>query len=204
MSLTIDATSSRGNTSGSGNISWSHTCSGNKRVLFVMVSNSGAPGGVAATYNGVSMTKIGSNNSEILFGLIAPATGSNTISVTGTDYATGSAISFNGAHQTVAWGTAQTASGTDTTASVSVTSDVNQYVVDCMGWTSKGWSIGAGQTLIATAYYDYGTSDREHHSSYEPGAASTTMSWTAGTAGAYNIIAVNVLPALGTPVIWYG
>lgn len=103
---------------GSGNIQWTHTASGSNRAVIVAIALSEvAPNGdynswnvTTATYGGVAMTAFvaqGSNNSNagfvMLFKLLNPPTGAQTVSVTFT-YATagtpdvmiGSSASYTG------------------------------------------------------------------------------------------------------------
>ena len=106
--LAYDAKSTVGNST-SNSISWSHTCTGSNRILFVGIyAQSGTPSGV--TYNGVGMTLIKSTlvtgTSGVLtiqlWCLINPATGSNTVTVTtssGGNPTNCSAISYSGAKQ---------------------------------------------------------------------------------------------------------
>jgi hypothetical protein len=95
---------------------WSHTCSGTDRVLFVGIFLGGTVDRVnGVTYNGVSMTRLAkindlSGNANYVYFLINPATGSNTVSVDLTSSVNMSAasVSYNGVDQTTpidAWRT---------------------------------------------------------------------------------------------------
>ena len=102
---------------------WSHTCTGSQRILFVGVAVSANLASLASvTYNGVAMTRIITRQSNDqtaggvhLYGLINPASGTHTVSVTpsttvGTDYEAGS-VSYTGADQTTGWKNATSNAG---------------------------------------------------------------------------------------------
>lgn len=100
--------------------------SGSNRALLVSVDSTSAPSGV--TYNGVSMTLVDSqalgaaSYTQYLYKLIAPATGSNTISVSGgSGTITIAAASFAGVHQTTFVEASAKNGGAGTTASVNLT-----------------------------------------------------------------------------------
>lgn len=105
MAIAFDASSASTTTEGTP-LSWSHTCTGSNRFLLVALysADGGALSDWTVTYNGVSMAYINSRESGgtvALYGLTAPATGSNTISATaGTGSAVGRAVSYTGVLQT--------------------------------------------------------------------------------------------------------
>lgn len=99
-SIALDAV-----TNGGISASFSHTCSGTNRLLLVTL-HTAASSGVTATYNGVSMNALGSRLSYSsgalylwVFYLLAPATGSNTVSISGAGSCRTSAISYTGVKQ---------------------------------------------------------------------------------------------------------
>ena len=101
-------------TNGSDASSFSHTCSGTNRFLVVAVTidkTSGTPpascdvtyGGVAMTLHNTANHQDGSIFSKIhIFGLIAPATGSNTVAIGSVDGTINfcAAVSYTGVKQT--------------------------------------------------------------------------------------------------------
>ena len=105
MSIARDSNSSIGISSAS-SLTWSHTCSGSNRILFVWGYVEGSNTLTGCTYNAVSMTQITfvttSGRSLYAYFLVAPATGANNIVLTnsGTSGMTGLAISYTGARQT--------------------------------------------------------------------------------------------------------
>lgn len=109
------------------------------------------------TYNSVAMTAMGAtvtNGSSRIrsYGLIAPATGSNTLSVdpstgVGTEDAVITALCYSGVDQTTAYENYNTANGSD--ASAPLTSDVTitSSTTDRLVWVShggRGTSIASG------------------------------------------------------------
>lgn len=104
MPIAFDATSTA---TGAATLTWSHTCTGNSRILFVGVLDTVAADNVTgATYAGVAMTLIAKQANSAgqyayLFYLISPATGANNIAVTASaaDVLRGDAISYTGAKQ---------------------------------------------------------------------------------------------------------
>ncbi len=106
MAIAFDAVSSGGG-SGATSETFSHTCSGTNRLLFVGGFNQEASSTITGvTYDGEALTEIASssqtNNSVSLWYLIAPATGANDVVVTrssSTDALIGVAVSYTGAKQ---------------------------------------------------------------------------------------------------------
>jgi len=204
MALAIDATSSTSGGAGAGPFTWSHTVSGSDRGLVVWVSHFDSSDTVTSvTYNGVSMTAIPSSsttNGQYYidgFYLIAPATGTNTISVSvsGSVFDLGAgAISFTGAHQTTMLGTAVTATGTSTTPSVNVSSAATEIVSDGLVIVHSGTlSVGASQTSRWNTFAGGGFI--KYAGSTETGSGTTTMSWSNSTSQVWAIAAVPVKPA---------
>lgn len=153
--VTFDAIS----TATAGNLpSFSHTCTGSNRLLLVEVTdwNVGplAAYATGCTYNGVSMTVLDAYTTTPAgfrrFYLYAPASGSNTVTVTGSTGAAPMAIalSFANAHQS-SIGSPVKANGNSTTATVNATGTSSESLVACLvayfgGNTSV--AAGAGQT----------------------------------------------------------
>ncbi len=159
MAVAFDAVgpSSTGTgTAGTTNITWSHTCSGSDRLLVVGVAFSQTDTGVTTTvtYNGVSMTSLGkahTNNQTSgfveLFYLVAPATGTNTVSYTASTSGDlgGGSVSFTGVDQTTPVANTATNFGTGTSVSLSVTNTSGNMVVDAMASGSDIFS--SSQTI---------------------------------------------------------
>lgn len=151
MALALDAT-----TSASGGSSWSHTCSGSNRILLVgCYANTDTVTGV--TYNSVAMTLIGKTSfpgagrqGAYLYYLIAPATGSNTVAVTG---GTGiGAVSYTGALQSGqpdSSAVSNPANATSITLSTTVVKD-NSWLVCVTADGAGSETAGAGTTIRQT------------------------------------------------------
>lgn len=211
MALAFDAVAS-GVGSGVGPFTYSHTCSGSNRALFVKVSYYDSGDSVSAvSYNGAAMTFI--SGSKIANGqytvewyyLVNPATGSNTVSVTMTGSVFGigvTSISFTDAHQTTPYGTPVTGTGTSTTPSVSVSSAATEIVLDGIVIVHGGTlTVGAGQTQRTNEIGGGGSI--KHAASTETGAASTTMSWSNSSSQVWASSAFAVKPVVaGFKAAW--
>jgi len=173
---------------------FSHTCTGSNRVLYVALGLDGisADAAAACTYNGVSMTRIvniGLLTSEgqylAVFELVAPATGSNDVVLSWnvTRNFVAGAVSFTGVNQVVPSSTPLTFSvegDPDNTNSLLVSSNPNEIVVDAISINNNedaDVTIGAGQTLNFEGT-QAGAAGTYAASSREIGAATNTMSWT--------------------------
>mgnify|MGYP003532056547 FL=1 len=192
--------------SGAGPVTGAHTCSGSDRALCVNVhiyDSGDSPTGV--TYNGVALSFIGSASngqySVYQFYLIAPASGANTVSVTlsGPVFDVGvSVVSMTGVHQSTAIGTSASASGSDTTPTVDVSSAVSDLVLDGLVMVHSGTlSVGAGQTARVNAVT--GNAFIKYASSTEDGASTTTMSWSNTTSQAWAIMSTPFKSSSGAP-----
>jgi len=178
---------------------FNHTVgSGTNRLLMVSVATRGAEAVSAITYGGVSMTRADGitpgNMHTALWYLLDPASGTASVSMTCTTtlIITAQAVSLSGVNQSTPFGTLVKASGTSAAATVNASSGVGEVVIDFVS-TRGGEALteGAGQTSIIetinSTYISSGVST-------EPGAATTTMSWTWATGVAWSQIAIPVKP----------
>lgn len=208
MAVAFDAAVARNQNAVSSD-SWSHTCTGSDRYLVVAIGVGCAQGmTVSVTYNGVSMSSIGLYNNTTfgsgaagkaqLFGLVAPATGANTVAVTysaGSNVGGAASISYTGVHQTSPVGTAGTNTGQNNIGSTvtitdSVTGDMVVSAIVCDG-SSSGLTAGDTQRMSeAASGYQGGASDAA-------GAASVAMdwSWTSSVAFAHVAVALKQVSA---------
>jgi hypothetical protein len=152
-------------------------------------------GGVSATF--VTRVQTGSLGVAV-YRLIAPSTGSQTATMNFDGFVRGTfgAMTFTNAHQTIPLGTAVTASGSSTTATVNVTSAANELVAGCVLITDPLNPVpGAGQS---PAKWDETTTsaglDFYGAGSTETGAGTTTVSWTQDNSNEWGIIGVGVKP----------
>lgn len=111
--ITFDAASNSGYQTLGTSYSWNHTCAGSNRFLAVDVALLSLAGVSVSsvTYNGVNLSLVGLQTSGTgavrteSWGLVAPATGTNSIVVTfsgsiGAGGSAGTAVSYTGVHQT--------------------------------------------------------------------------------------------------------
>src|SRR5437870_793166 len=186
-------------TGGTSTTTWAHTTSGTNRVLVVGVSwaNITTRTVTSVTYAGQTMTSAGSavnagNAGAEIFYRVAPAAGSNTVSVTLSGSANslvGGAVTLTGVNQTTPLGIFASATGSSTTPSVTVTSNTGETVIDTVAITSSGaMTVNGAQTQ----QWQAGTSGRGAGST-KPGAPSPTMSWASGNF-AWAIGAVGIKP----------
>jgi hypothetical protein len=136
--------------------------------------------------------------------LTNPAAGAHNvvINLSGSTVVTGGAQSFYNVHQTTPFGTVVTAGGNSTTASAVVsTSSANEVVVDAVGSSINGLTVGAGQTQDynqATTTWNNGGGSREAGT-----GGNVTMSWTIGSSDSWAIVAGGVKPAAVLPITLY-
>lgn len=202
MALAVDATSNASGF-GTGPFTFSHTTSGANRVMIVGVSYYHPSGTISAvTYNAVAATLIplasvdtGDYHARLYY-LIAPDTGSNTVSVSvnANLYAIGIGVTtVTGAHQTTPYGTAVTAIGNDTTPTVDVLAASDELAIDTLCIIHSGTlSVGSGQTARWNAIQSSGFI--KYAGSTEPGVGTTTMSWDNTTAQTWALVAVAIKP----------
>lgn len=153
MAIAFDASSvGTSNFSAPASISWSHTCSGTNRILFVVACSSNPDVVSGVTYNGVAMTKIGASVQNTnadwvsLWYLIAPATGANNVVVTGnsTSGLFGVSSSYTGALQT---GQPDASGGNATATSTTFSASATAVASNCwaiLGVVTGNSSVSAG------------------------------------------------------------
>jgi hypothetical protein len=206
MAVAFDNVTTDTGTSAS-STSFSHTTSGEQRLLLVWISNypsenQSGPAPTAVTYGGVSMTAEGNvtdgfPNDEshlYLYSLVNPASGPNTVSVTWSASVTEFqvvAISFTGVDQADATGLFQSNQGSSTTPSVNVSSEAGDMVADCAIVFDRTFTVGSGQT----ERFNLNGTNQDSAGSTEPGAATVTMSWTLSSSQNWGIGAINIRAA---------
>jgi hypothetical protein len=190
--------------------SWNHTVgSAKKSYLAVSVAIDKNGGGQTVT-SVVFGTEAGGPNQAMavlgtatngtidraeIWGLAGPTAGTHQITVTVANgggqntVLVAGAKSFSNVFQTASNGTAVAATGTSTTPSVTVANSAFSYVVDAVAFNgNNALTAAAGQTnpfnvtSAAPAFAGAG--------SIEPGAASSTLSWTAGASQAWASVGV--------------
>ena len=184
-------------------LSYAHTCSGSNGLLVVGVTLKYASHitSTSATYNSVSMTKSVSRgnttsqgNGTIIFTLKSPATGSNTVAISGDagEYISSGAISLKGVDQTTpveATASAVNGSVNDTPTVSITTQSSDSLVIDCVSY-GNSITTGSGQTdrwkQESCSYYGAGSSESKAT------AGAVTMDWTTGTNNWWGISAIAV------------
>lgn len=188
--ISHDADSNSGYQAASSGYNWNHTCAGSNRYLSVGIGMlSLAQTVTAMTYNSVAMTFLGSQNSVTgaarieLWGLIAPATGTNSIAVTlsGSIASAGVASSYTNVHQTSPTEGFNSAQATnvgaaDATVNVTTVAD-NDWCVDIVATDDTAITVGAGQTSAGNVTGLGGSAAMSYEGPKTP-AGSVTMSWT--------------------------
>lgn len=192
MTVTFDATSNSGIGEFVNSMSWTHTCSGTNRGLFVGVgSTSDPPSSTSSvTYNGINMVEqwdiISPENLHSSGHTLAnPASGANTVTATiapnsGPMFC--GAISMTGVHQLTPVGTPATSSNTNGAATVTVTGvSSDDFVVDAVtvfANTSNKPTVGPDQTERWNLAGLPNTPINGGAGSSQPGTAGGVMSWT--------------------------
>ena len=190
------------------NPSFSHTCTGSDLYLIVAVSmdvnNGESVTGV--TYNSISMTKLvdithsGNRIYSSLWGLVNPATGSNTVLVSTTFSGagkSGGAASFTDVHQTTSEGTPQSAEGSGATSStLGVASGSGEIVVDNFAMRSSQTPVVvAGQTQRWNVVSSF---MRSAFSTDPTGGSTENVGWTF-TSDDFAHVAISLKPTAGAP-----
>jgi len=182
---------------------FSHTCSGSDRILFVATLSGGGDIVTGATYNSVSMTQVGkvllgTDNELYLHYLIAPATGSNNVvvSMSGTAYIQCAATSFTGANQSSqpdASTTSYNPSTSSLTTTVTTIAD-NCWLVEA-GRAMDTSSIGAGSgTTLRIG--DYLCCMLDSNGARTP-AGSQSLVFTGGASGRMGNVMASFSPSTG-------
>lgn len=187
MAVTLNATGTL-TTSGAGSTSMNYVgitvAAGSNRVLLAFIAfdqlAATLPDPVTASWGGQSMTLIGSKAVTshagtliYMFGLVAPATGNQTLAVAWTNslFIGCCAVAFNGADQTggaTTFPNSQTSTGTTgATNTVNVTSAVGDVVVGLWNIDSQTFSSVSGTQIYVyagnpahTAHWDVGSSSK--------------------------------------------
>ena len=180
---------------------------GQNRILIVEVATRTNVAVSSITFNGDALTSkstvAGTARAEIWY-LLNPDEGTGDVVITMAavaNFAAG-ATTYLYVDQTVPFGTAATTSGNGTTASVAVTAAVGDVVIAVVGkqgGVGDTLTIGALQTSNWLKSYATGSAG-QGAGSYEPGAASTTMSWTWTNTRQFAITGIALKPAANAVV----
>lgn len=195
MAIAYDNVSSYTNASSSSTATWNHTVTSNDNGIVIVTIGFNRNTSVSissATYAGNAMTAVAGPSFPLSQGRLrlwqyyykAPPTGSSSISITfSTTYTSfaGGAVSYTGVDQSATFGTAvSTTASNSPSISVNVSSATGEVVVDSVAFSdaepAATIAAGAGQTERMGANETAGSFSS--FASDEPGAGTTTMSWT--------------------------
>jgi hypothetical protein len=193
---------------GTSPITFAHTVGANTDRCLVVTAGGWRSGGWSIsgiTYDGVALTKVDHNQNVPtedrveLWILLSPNVGTANVSITlaaaaGAEIACG-ATNWSGVSQTTPTGAAAKAVGNSTDVTVDVASGADQMVVDIVTWFNQLATAGGGQT--SRWEQENGAAQMSGAHSSEPGAATTTMSWTLDGARDWTTMGVPLLPTGG-------
>ena len=205
--ISHDATSTSAQTNVQ-NPSYTHTrgatCANPIAVIKLTYQDS-TPGTISSvTYGGTGATQVGTTQDTIAAGnkefvniwrVVGVASGGATVQANFSEVMNDVQIStstYCGVDQTTPFGTAAGTSNVgSTTVTVDVTSAANELVVDAAVISgTRTITVGAGQTERTNVQ-----SNHRHVASDEPGAATTTMSWTISSLQSWAQVAAPLKPA---------
>ncbi len=199
MAIAFDSASS-GGTVASNTLTFSHTCSGSNRILFVGIEGDGSSDTLTSvTYNGVAMTRIDSisaastaNRYLYLYYLIAPATGAHNVvaTVSSGTVVLGVSASYTGALQSGVPDSSNKGGATSGgSRNVSTTTVLNNsWVVGHFNGAASPTAV-AGTTLRATeSTYGFSTIGDSNGAVTPAGAKSLGITWS-GSNGNGGIVA---------------
>lgn len=194
MAIAFD-TASGGHTATTTSLTWSHTCTGVNRILFVGWRTGGTV--TSVTYNSVAMTVITQDLGVAKVGLaylINPASGSNTVAINQNNaFIAGISSSYNGVKQT-----SQPDSSNTRNVSGTNSGNISTTIVAANCWTiavakasSSAITGGVNATVRATG------DNNEHaildsNGPLQPG--SNTMNFTSAANAEWNEIIASFAP----------
>lgn len=168
MAIALDATTGWTDEETLTTSTFSHTCTGSNRILFVMAAGNGGASNtiLTVTYALAPMTSIGniripSDRWINLFYLIAPATGANNVVITASASSIlGASTSFTGASQT---GQPDSSNSNSGSAITSLTTSTTVVASNCwlvgIGGVSTGTPTGGSGTTIRNSGFGVSTID---------------------------------------------
>ena len=183
--ITVDAVSTK--VANTGPITQAHTTgTESNRLMLVGISQKNKLV-TSVTYGGTPLTLVGENITNTsarisIYRLINPPSGTANVvvnfSANPDKGAVVSITTFNNVDQTTPLGTFASAQGNSSSQTVNVSSATGELVYDVVAKRSQSLTVGAGQTQRWNLYSGW---EMYGGGSTEPGAATTTMSWTAGS-----------------------
>ncbi len=176
---------------------FSHTVASGEELLIIRASfrgSSATPSGISFTFNGVACTLVPSASASTSSGrmiteihyLVNPSVGTYNVVANWTATANWIITVQGVTNSNVAPTGGNSNFATDTTPTVTITSQTNELVIDSVV-TNAGvtLTVGAGQTQGTNTETATGSSDLRAATSRENGASSVTMSWTRSASGTW-------------------
>jgi hypothetical protein len=210
--IAYDASSSRTQTSSQNYISWTHSVgTSSNRILVVTIStykSSGTPVACSGcTYNGVAMTQAVTNvyttNPQVhsyIFTLTAPVSGPGTIraNFASSTVSVGGAVSYSGVNQASPIQAINSAVGSGTAPSVSVSASANGTVYGSLAsYRTSSYTVtdagGQNNRWVETGQQYKGVGDDKLNV-----VGSTLIGWTLSQSASYVALAVAINPAVST------
>ncbi len=200
MNIEFDSTST--SSANSSTLTYSHTCTGLNRILFVGTLGATTDLVTGITYNGIEMTLIGkvqtpSDRWQYLYYLINPATGANNIviSSSGADALVSCSTSYTGAEQ---FGQPDASTTNTASSATSITGTITTLVDNCwtVAWLHNDQGVftsGAGTTI---RNHDNSRAIADSNGPITP-AGSTSLSGTWSGANGGSIIIASFAPYTG-------
>lgn len=202
MAIAFDAASGFQETVGF-TLTWSHTCTGSNLALFVTSYGNGTHAS-GVTYATVPLTNLvaDTGNADDLWGLLAPATGANSVVVTYaiSNFNAGNSSSYTGVKQTGLpdnSGLEAYPADNGATESISLTPTVDNCWVVGMAIVNANadTTAGAGTVIRDTQRNaNGGVAIGDNNSAISP-ASSTTLNFVSSSAGRSGLI-VSIAPAI--------
>lgn len=174
-------------------------------IIICVAYGNAARSNTAVSFDAVAATllkdesHLGDNLHSALWGIAVGNKGAGTYTIsmdfngTGTMDVSAASLSFNGVHQSASTGTAVSAQGTSTAATVNASSATGEVVVDCVA-SDRNFTVGASQTS-RWERDSGGDFDVGGGGSTEPGAGTVTMSWTISASRNWTTTAVPLKPS---------
>lgn len=192
-----------------------HTCTGSNLALFTYVYSEDATDDITVTYNGVSMTNLLSDHFvadgtwHYIFGLLAPATGTNNIVVTSgasaTNFKSASSESYTGVKQSGLPDSSP--AGTNSAAANALT--ITFTTVANNSWVFLGAEgavqtagTGLSQIRFDTTGASLGIYDNNTNGAITPaGSYTATVNYTGN--GHVNLLGVSFAPSVAAATKYY-
>ena len=214
--ITVNSPSTSTYQTAQASYTWQHACAGENRYLTVGIAMLSVAGSSVSTitYDGVTLSLLGSRASVSgairveLWGLLAPHTGTHTISVTLSAAldSIGSAVSFAGVQQETPTESFASASATNVgaaDATVDVVTVANHdWTVDIVATDDTAITVGAGQIVEENITGTLGSGAMSVEADKTP-AGTVTMSWTnVGALATWSIASIALRP-VDAPLILF-